>query len=254
MKVYRKKKFSFVRFILLLIIIGCLIFLGKRGFDYYNNIKNNNNKKEIVEKAENDVLQKDPNADLEKRKKAILESFQKENPEVIAYLEVLGTSINYPVLKPQNNQFYMRRGLNKEYDIGGSIFIEAKNNKDLNDDNTVIYGHHLEIGGAMFTDLEKFRNQEFAQGHRKIRLTTNEGMREYEIFTVYGIPSVNDYRTLQFADKKDKVKYFDIMKSRSEVKLDSKDLTEDDTIITLVTCEYDYEDQRLVVQAYRKDK
>ena len=79
-------------------------------------------------------------------------------------------------------------------------------------------------------------------------------MREYEIFTVYGIPSVNDYRTLQFADKKDKVKYFDIMKSRSEVKLDSKDLTEDDTIITLVTCEYDYEDQRLVVQAYRKDK
>lgn len=254
MKVYKEKKESkglkVLRFFLLLVIIGCLIFLGKRGYDYYTNHQNDKTKDQIIEQVEEDVLKEDPNADLEKRKKAILESFQKENPEVIAYLEVIGTSINYPVLKTTDNQFYMRKGLDKQYDIGGSIFVDAKNNNDLNDDNTVIYGHHLEMG-AMFTDLEKFRNQDFAKNHTDIRLTTNDGVREYKIFTVFGTPSTDNYRTLQFADKKDKPNYFATLKGRSEVHVDDKELTEDDTIITLVTCEYDYEDQRLVVQAYR---
>ncbi|MDU1763917.1 MAG: SrtB family sortase, partial [Anaerococcus vaginalis] len=54
-----------------------------------------------------------------------------------------------------------------------------------------------------------------------------------------------------FEDKEEKLKYFDKLKSNSENELETRDFKEDDTIITLSTCQYDYKDQRLAVHALR---
>ncbi|WP_276880823.1 class B sortase [Anaerococcus tetradius] len=256
----KNKILSFIRFILVVVILVCLVILGRRGYDYWTNIKNNKHIAGLIEESEKqagDDKDKDANLDpeakfkkLEKQNLYLLKKFKKENKDVVAVIEIPGTAIKYPVLHADDNQFYLRKGLNKQYDIAGSIFMDTNNSPDLSDDNTVIYGHHLELE-SMFTPLDQYRKQEFAEKHRTLYVTTEEGLREYQIFSAYGIPSDYDYRTLEFMYDADKVPYFKKLKDNSEVKLETRDFTEDDSIITLSTCQYDYYDQRLAVHAVR---
>lgn len=256
----RSKVMAFIRFVLILIILACIAILGKRLLDYRTNYQNNKFIENTYQEAEADVdsgeaeagseVKNDPLARLEKVHLTLLNKLKEQNSDVIAIIEIPGTGIKYPILQGPDNDFYLRKGLNKEYDIAGSIFMDVYNSADMTDDNSVIYGHHLEID-SMFTPLDQYRKQEFAEEHRAIYLTTEDGLREYEIFSAYGIPSDYDYRTLDFTYDGDKVPYFNKLMSNSEVKLDTRPFTEDDTIITLSTCQYDFEDQRLAVHAVR---
>lgn len=256
----KSKILSFIRFILILVIVVCLAILGKRGYDYWTNIKNNKHIAGLIEESEKqtgDNKNKDDKLDpeakfkkLEKQNLYLLKKFKEENKDVVAVIEIPDTAIKYPVLHAEDNQFYLRKGLNKEYDIAGSIFMDTNNSPEMDDDNTVIYGHHLELD-SMFTPLDQYRKQDFAEKHRTMYVTTEKGLREYQIFSAYGIPSDYDYRTLEFMYDADKIPYFNKLKENSEVKLETRDFTEDDSIITLSTCQYDYYDQRLAVHAVR---
>lgn len=246
-----------IRFILLIVIIVCLAILGKRGYDYWTNIQNNKHIAGLIKESQDEIGDDDENLSpeeklkkLEKQNLYLLKKFKEENSDVVAVIEIPGTPIKYPLLHADDNSFYLRKGLNKEYDLAGSIFMDTNNNTDLNDDNTVIYGHHLELE-SMFTPLDQFRKQDFAEKHTTMYITTEEGLREYEIFSAYGIPSDYDYRTLEFMYDADKIPYFEKLQNNSEVDLGSREFTEDDTIVTLSTCQYDYDDQRLAVHAVR---
>lgn len=246
-----------IRFILLIVIIVCLAILGKRGYDYWTNIQNNKHIAGLIKESQDEIGDGDENLSpeeklkkLEKQNLYLLKKFKEENSDVVAVIEIPGTPIKYPLLHADDNSFYLRKGLNKEYDLAGSIFMDTNNNTDLNDDNTVIYGHHLELE-SMFTPLDQFRKQDFAEKHTTMYITTEEGLREYEIFSAYGIPSDYDYRTLEFMYDADKIPYFEKLQNNSEVDLGSREFTEDDTIVTLSTCQYDYDDQRLAVHAVR---
>lgn len=257
----KSKIMAFIRFILILIILACVAILGKRLLDYRTNSQNNKYIEDLSKEAEADVDRgngeasqsvetDDPLSRLERIHLTLLKKLKEQNSDVVAVIEIPGTGIKYPVLQGPDNEYYLRKGLNKEYDIAGSIFMDVYNSSDFSDDNTVIYGHHLEID-SMFTPLDQYRKQEFAEKNRIIYLTTDEGLRVYEIFAAYGIRSDYDYRTLDFTYDGDKVPYYNKLRSNSEVKLDTRPFTEKDTIITLSTCQYDYADQRLAVHAVR---
>ena len=252
-----KKLMSFIRVILLIIIFVCLGILGRRGYDYWVNMKNNQYINDLVkEESKKEKKPSKKQSDEEKWKAKekkymnVLSKLREKNSDVKAFMEIEGTYISYPILQAEDNSFYLRKGLNKDYDVAGSIFMDYNNEADFSDDNTVIYGHHLEID-TMFTGLDNYRKEDFAKKHRKIFITTPEGLREYKVFSAYGTPGDADYRTLDFEDGKVRVLYFDMLKERSEVKLNTKDFTEKDSIITLSTCQYDYDDQRLAVHAVR---
>lgn len=252
----KDKLLKVFRFILVIIIIGCVFILGKRGLDYYKNYKNNKHISSIVDEVEKDYENKGSKEEdsfevKEAKNLEILKKLQAENSDVAGFFEIPGTYIAYPVMKADDNDFYLRRGIDKEYDIAGSLFMDYQNDPKFNDDNTVIYGHYLEDIPSMFTALKDFRDQEYAQNNRTMYLTTNEGLREYEIFSVYGTPADYDYRTLSFYNPEDKINYFQKLKDNSEVVLDTREFKEDDTIISLSTCQYDYEDQRLAVHGLR---
>ncbi|WP_311482422.1 class B sortase [uncultured Anaerococcus sp.] len=257
----KSKIMALIRFVLILIILACITILGKRGLDYWTNMKNNKYIQDLSKQVEEDVDKneygnvpteeiKDPLARLEKIHLTLLKKLREQNSDVIAIIEIPGTGIKYPVLQGPDNEFYLRKDLNKEYDIAGSIFMDVYNSPDFSDDNSVIYGHHLEIN-SMFTPLDQYRKQEFAEKNRTLYLTTQEGLREYLIFSAYGTPSSSDYRTLDFTYSGDKVPYFNKLRSNSEVNLETRPFTDHDSIITLSTCQYDYEDQRLAIHAVR---
>ena len=93
------------------------------------------------------------------------EELQAMNPDVLGWLTIYGTNIDYPMVKSQwNNEEYLSKNAMGEITGSGSIFLDYRNNVDFSDFNTVIYGHHMEKS-SMFGDIDKFLAQEFFESH-----------------------------------------------------------------------------------------
>ena len=255
----KSKVMSVIRFFLILVILASIAILGKRLLDYRTNSQNNKEIANIVkevEDASNDDFDQLGNIDPFKKKEEhyfkVMEALERKykNDDIVGFIDIPDVGISYPILQGPDNDFYLYKSISKEYDIAGSLFIDMNNKPDFNDDNTVIYGHHLEIN-SMFTPLDQYRKQEFAQNHTTIYLSTRDELREYRIFSAYGIPADYAYRTLYFTNRDDVVPYFNQLMNNSEVSLPQENFSSDDQIITLSTCQYDYADQRLAVHAVR---
>jgi len=81
------------------------------------------------------------------------------NPEVIAWLTVFGTNIDYPVTRGDDNMKYVNTNAEGSYSLSGSIFLDERNSKDFSDFNNILYGHHMEKK-AMFGDIGEFSGKE----------------------------------------------------------------------------------------------
>ena len=110
-----------------------------------------------------------------------LAALRGENGDVIGWIEIPGTPISYPLLQGADNQYYLNHNWKKEYNAGGSIFMEAKNRADFDNFNTLIYGHRMS-DNSMFNSLRHYTDQEYAAQHPYIYIATDEGVRVYEVF------------------------------------------------------------------------
>lgn len=87
------------------------------------------------------------------------ESLQAENEDICGWLEVPGLEISYPVVQGEDNDYYLKRTFRKESNGAGSIFMDMRNDRDLTDRNTIIYGHNMK-NGSMFGKLKQYRDEE----------------------------------------------------------------------------------------------
>lgn len=86
------------------------------------------------------------------------------NPEVFCWLTVYGTNIDYPVTQGTNNIKYVNTSAYGTYSLSGSIFLDYTNNKNFQDFNSILYGHHMDKQ-AMFGELESFGDKSFFDSH-----------------------------------------------------------------------------------------
>lgn len=128
------------------------------------------------------VPEDDPN--LAELRSVDLAALQEVNADVLGWILIPGTKINYPVLQGEDNDYYLEHTWKKEANYMGSIFLECGNSPDFTDYNTVIYGHNLR-SGAMFTAVRQYMNQKFYQEHPHVYLVTEEGIFRYDIFSSY---------------------------------------------------------------------
>ena len=105
-----------------------------------------------------------------------VKKLQKENDDIVGWLEIEDTNINYPVLQGDDNEFYLNRNYKKEKSEKGSIFLDAKYNWNIPSNNLLIYGHNI-INGLMFQDLLKYESQDFYKKHPNIRFTTEKTIK-----------------------------------------------------------------------------
>ena len=92
------------------------------------------------------------------------EELKRINPEVIAWLTVFGTNIDYPVTQGENNMKYVNTNAEGEYSLSGAIFLDSNNSKDFKDFNSIFYGHHMEKQ-AMFGEIETFSKKSTFESH-----------------------------------------------------------------------------------------
>lgn len=139
---------------------------------------------------------------------------QRQNPDIVAWLDVPGTNISYPVTKAQNNDYYLNHGANGQRSSSGSIFMDYRNLSDLSDDHTVLYGHNMR-NGSMLGGLNKFRQQSFFLKRPYVDLYLPEGRRRFHIFACYEEKADESRFPVTFADEKEQTAYLDSCKRSS---------------------------------------
>ena len=86
------------------------------------------------------------------------------NNNIIGWLKIYNTSIDYPILQGKNNTDYLSLNYKNEYSSSGSIFLDYRNNKYFNDDFNIIYGHNLSYK-AMFSELKNYKEKTYLNTH-----------------------------------------------------------------------------------------
>ena len=106
------------------------------------------------------------------------------NEDVVGWLIVDGTNINYPILQSYDNNYYLKRDINRHISKSGSIYMDYRND-GFADKNTVLYGHNMK-NGTMFAELEKIYNNELGN-NIEIKVYTPEKESIYKVFSTYSI-------------------------------------------------------------------
>lgn len=171
------------------------------------------------------------------------------NKEVVGWITINDTPINYPLVQHNDNQYYLNYDSSNSPSIYGSIYVDHRNNSSLENKNTLIYGHNMN-NGSMFHALVNFKDNDFFKAHPYIYISNLYEQFTYEVFAVYVVDA--DYETISVDYENDQA-FLDYVTTCKERSLFTRamDFTADDQIVTLVTCSYELDNARTIVQAKR---
>lgn len=195
----------------------------------------------------------------------------RENEDVVGYIRISNTNIDYPVLQydgedleENGNDYYLHRDIYGNYFEPGTIFMDYRDVFDADEskhsENIVLYGHNM-LSGAMFADLHKYRQDEsFYDENPIIEFSSNYKDYQYIIFAYfvtsgsYGDSAYGDefaYWDMEdLSNEKDFNNYLEVVKDRSYISPDI-DVKPDDDLLTLSTCYMDEDNSRMLVVARR---
>lgn len=178
----------------------------------------------------------------------VFSTLQEINKDTVGWLTVNNTRIDYPVVQAKDNDYYLKRDYYQSKNRHGWIFMDYRNNPDELNENTIIYGHNL-ANQTMFGTLRYALNSYWYKksANQIITFNTpNENMK-FQIFSIYTIPTTNDYLDITFPTTDAYQAYIDLVKGRSIYDFNIEVAT-DDKILTLSTCA-NGNDKRLVIHA-----
>ena len=169
------------------------------------------------------------------------EKLKQENNDIVGWIYSENTPINYPIVQSKDNNYYLRRLVTGEYNTAGSLFMDYRNNPNIEDSNTIIYGHNMK-NATMFGTLQKYRNQEYYDNHKIMYYFTPEknyivrlfaGFTESVESSLYQLGNINQNNIEQLYRKSN---------FKSDVTV-----AEENKFLTLSTCAYEYDGARYIV-------
>ena len=169
---------------------------------------------------------------------------KRTNPDVVGWLKVNGTNINYPFVQSSDNNYYLTHSFNKSYNGAGWVFLDYRNN-GTNNKNTIIYAHGRS-NKTMFGTLKNVLNNGWLNNTNKyvIKISTETENSLWQVFSVYRIPTTSDYLQTNFNDETEYQNFLDMIKDRSNHNFDTN-VASTDNILTLSTC-YNNSDKMVV--------
>jgi sortase B len=166
---------------------------------------------------------------------------QAQNSDMVGWLTVPGTKIDYPFVQAADNDFYLRRDYNGVYALAGTLFMDYRCAKDFTSQNTIIYGHHMK-NGSMFGTLKKFRDEDFFVANKTALVHLPNGTLTLELFAYMVIRS-ND---AMLYDHEPGSNFLAYVEQNARHYRDVGAATED-RFVTLSTCAYEFNNARMVL-------
>ena len=225
-----KKK---IRKVFLIIFIALFLFSGYKVFIYfkeYTKVKKEiNNINTIINENDN-----------------FMDSLKSMNNDVVSYIKIEGTNVDYPIVQTKDNDFYLKHTFDKSYSEYGWIFMDYRNEL-FNNQNTIIYGHAMKNKTMFGSIKDMFKSSWLDNYKHEIKIYEKNSFVTYKIISIYETEAVNDYLRTNFTNEEYKEFINKILK-RSYYDFKTS-VNDNDKMITLSTCSG--QNKRLVVHAIR---
>lgn len=186
-------------------------------------------------------------------------TLQAQNPETVAWIKVLGTVIDYPIMQSgpaREENFYLDHADDGTKARAGSIYIQKLNASDFTDPNTVIYGHNM-ASGKMFAMLHQFKKKSFFDENRKIIIYTPGHILTYEIYSAFVYDNRHILNSFDFSDQEQYGSFLSQTLSPASMTRQVREeihVTTNARIVTLSTCTGSSEQRYLVVGVLTNDQ
>lgn len=242
----RKNPWRVVFVVSLVVLIAALIGLGAIAFQYISQ-----------QRAYDDLEQYASLSDSENMTLADLtvdwDALRAVNPDIVAWIYVPDSPINYPVVQGDDNEEYLHKAFDGSTGwlaSAGTIFLDSTNSSDFSDRNSALYGHHMNEG-SMFASLSDWQNNDEFNAHRDIYVLTPQG--NYRLKTFALVKTTGDDALVQTTFSSD-----ESYQSYIQDKLDRSVTTQQGEVLSaadirqsmlLSTCEYSQADGRAVLFA-----
>lgn len=257
----KTKKIIYIILIMLLIVTIAIssYFILKQVLQEQKQDKEFEQLEEIInisneeDTTDNNHTEEKNNNNTNKSTKIDLQKLKEINSDIVGWIKIDGTNINYPIM--QNGDYYLRRNFYKNYSTYGTPFIASY--CELNkSDNSIVYGHHMN-NHKMFADLEYYKNKSFYNNHKYIKLYTFENNKTieniYEVIFAFKTVAYSNkgFNYSSFYNANTRLEYCDFISKCKELKLYSTNNSAvyGDKLLTLSTCEYSQKNGRMVVVA-----
>lgn len=182
--------------------------------------------------------------------KVDFDALLKENSDTVAWIRFDEPEIiNYPVVKSADNADYLTKTFTANDNKLGAIFMDYRNSNDFSDRNTFIYGHHLNVGGEMFSELLEYDSESFCKEHPNFYIYTPDGkVRTYTVFSAGVVKDTADNYKIDYASDADFEEYLKLCQDSSNYTVDDVELNAQSQIVSLSTCTNVRDDERFLVQ------
>ncbi|MDD4407895.1 MAG: class B sortase [Bacilli bacterium] len=178
----------------------------------------------------------------------VFETLLKINSDTKGWLTINNTRIDYPVVQAKDNEYYLKRDYNQYKNSMGWVFMDFRNNIDVLNQNTIIYGHNIN-GGIMFGTLRYVLNSSWYTNKANQIITFNTLNKEmkWQIISIYKVPNTTDYIQTTFYNKEKYQEFLNLIIGRSIYNF-QEEITINDKILTLSTC-HNRGNERIVLHA-----
>lgn len=241
-----KKKTGYIILEIIFIIIFAfsLVKVAKIGYEYYQWKKfYDKTQSEFVKASDRDA------ADLQ----VDVAGLQRENPDIVGWINIKGTPVSYPLLWSESNNTYLRHTYTHEWSSFGSIFIDAANDRNLQDQHTIIYGHNTK-DGSMFGSLKKYKDVDYLREHPYIDIYLKNVVYRYKIISAYTTEADSDTYKIHYEDPFEYRNWYSYIINSSCIDAGSDVIDPSHKIITLSTCTNRTPTERFVVHGALVEK
>lgn len=221
-----------IKYLLLVVCIGIFSFCTWKYLSITKGIQEEKKEqRELIEVSKVEEIQEDSSDEF----KIDFEELSKINSDIVAWIVIDGTNINYPIVQSNNNTYYLKHSFYKKYSNYGTIYMDATANKDFTSMNTFIYGHYT-ANKSMFGELGNYMKQSFYDEHPYVTIYTSDKTLKAEVFSVHVDDASSDSYQMNFTTKEVFKNYIDLMKNKSVIISDVDVDSALDKIITLYSC------------------
>lgn len=167
------------------------------------------------------------------------------NPDVIGWIYSPDTTINYPVVQGDDNAYYLKHLADGTENRNGCPFLDVQNRPDFSDDNSIIYGHHMQ-NGTMFAGISWYEDQSYYDEHPLMYLMTPSATYRIELFSGYTTTMDSSAYMQTFGSIREHTDWLKEVSGRSDFRA-NLEISAYDRVITLSTCAYWFENARYVL-------